>query len=471
MGRVRLLSRCAVLCAALCALLVLSSCSSNRSAPSSSASTSPAAQAVGAGTTRFGTLASPCGKGHATGATDQGVTDSTIDIAYGDDAGYSGDPGVTEMSDAVKAFMKWCNDQGGILGRQVVGQYYDAAVFNVVPQVKQACKTAFMLVGEGWALDEAGEEFRVGCNLPAVPAYTAGVDIANGPEMFQPAPNPDDYLPASDLFQIAKLFPAAVKAAAPLNTTLSSSQVSIAKVLQAGTEAGFQWLNCNVTLNFLGEPDYLPYAQKFKSCGAKLIFSNQPPGPLTYDLLTAMDQLNYHPIILGEADVYGVAMAQWNTAGFGNNVYVRQAFQPLENASVVPAVNQYLSVVHASGGKVGQLGEQAASAFLLWATAAKECGSHLTRQCMVNELSQIHSWDGGGLQATADPGNNMPAACGMLVKLTGTAWSQVYPQTKGQMECSPNFVVKITGAAVGTTLNSSRLSTKFLGPSVILPQK
>ena len=41
-------------------------------------------------TTTFGTLPSPCGKGHATGATDQGVTNTTINIAYGDDRGFSG---------------------------------------------------------------------------------------------------------------------------------------------------------------------------------------------------------------------------------------------------------------------------------------------------------------------------------------------------------------------------------------------
>ena len=467
MGRGRLLSAGAGLGVAL----ILSACGSSRSPSGTANSTSGSGTSGTAAAGRFGTLASPCGKGTATGATDQGITDSTIDIAYGDDAGYAGDPGVTEMSDAVKAFMTWCNAQGGILGRHVVGQYYDAAVFNVVPGVQQACKSAFMLVGEGWALDQAGEEFRVGCNLPAVPAYTAGVDVANGPEMIQPLPNPDDYLPSSDLFQVAQLFPAAIKAAAPLNTTLSASQVSINKVVQAATKAGFKWLGgCNVTVNFLGEPDYTPFASRFQSCGARLVFSNQPPGPLTYNLLTAMNQLGYHPIILGEADVYGVAMAQWNTAGFGNNVYVRLAVQPLENASSVPAVSQYLSIVRASGGKVGPLGEQAASAFLLWATAARDCGSHLTRQCMVNELSKIHTWTGGGLHATTDPGGNKPADCGLLVKLTGTAWSQVYPKTKGQMQCSPSFVVKITGSAVGTTLNGSRLSTKFLGPSVILPQ-
>jgi len=433
-------------------------------APASSTPSSTAPPEV-----KFGTLASPCGSGTASGATAQGVTDKTITIAYGDDAGYVGDPGVTEMSDAVKTFIKWCNDQGGILGRQVVGNYYDAAAFNVVAKVQDACKSAFMLVGEGWVLDTGAEETRVACNLVAVPAYTAGVDVSNGPMMFQPLPNPDDFLPSSSLYEAAQLWPAQVKAADAIHTTVSASEVSTAKVTEAGTAAGFTWLNCGVKVNFGGEPSYTPFAQRFKACGAQLVFTNQPPGPLTYNFLTAMDQLSFHPIILGEADVYSPAMAQWNTAGIGDNVYVRLAVQPLENASIVPAVQQYVTLVKADGGKVGPLGEQAASAFLLWATAAKSCGSTLTRQCMVDALSKIHKWDGGGVHAVTDPGANLPTDCGLLMKLTGTSWAQFYPKTPGQMDCDPKYVAPITGTAVGTTLNANRISTKYLGPSVITP--
>ena len=58
----------------------------------------------GASAATFGTLPSPCGTGHAGGSTDQGVTGSTISIAYGDDRGFSGSPGLDqEMGDAVKA--------------------------------------------------------------------------------------------------------------------------------------------------------------------------------------------------------------------------------------------------------------------------------------------------------------------------------------------------------------------------------
>ena len=106
--------------------------------------------------TDFGTMASPCGKGDAKGATAQGVTDTSITIGYGDDAGYPASPGLNkEMSDAIKAMMKWCNDQGGINGRQVVGNYHDAAIMNVNNAMTDACAKDFMLVGEGWSLDSA----------------------------------------------------------------------------------------------------------------------------------------------------------------------------------------------------------------------------------------------------------------------------------------------------------------------------
>ena len=124
---------------------------------------------------KFGTLASPCGPGSATGATDQGVTNKTISIGYGDDAGYSGQPGLDqEMGDAVKAMIAWCNAQGGIDGRKIVGDYYDAAVLNVNQQMTQACKTDFMMVGQGFSLDELGEQTRLGCNLVQVPGFAVG---------------------------------------------------------------------------------------------------------------------------------------------------------------------------------------------------------------------------------------------------------------------------------------------------------
>ena len=74
-------------------------------------------------------------------------------------------------------------------------------------------------------------------------------------------------------------------------------------------------------------------------------------------------------------------------------------------------MQKYVSLVTADGGKVSQLGQQAASSFLLWATEAKACGSTLTRQCMINNLSKVHGWTGGGLSAPGE-GKNMPPSAG-----------------------------------------------------------
>ena len=109
-----------------------------------------------------------------------------------------------------------------------------------------------------------------------------------------------------------------------------------------------------------------------------------------------------------DSGAYTAAFAKWNTDGLANNVYVRLSYEPLEAAKVVPAVAQYISIVKKYGGLTSQLGEQSTSSFLLWATEAKACGSTLTRQCMINHLSKVTTWTGGGLNASGNPAKNMP---------------------------------------------------------------
>ncbi|MDT5283882.1 MAG: hypothetical protein QOJ20_5077, partial [Mycobacterium sp.] len=458
-------------CVLVLGALVAAGCgSSSRKSDSSSGTSTTAAGSTAS--TKFGDLDSPCGKGTAKGATDQGVTDTAITVEYGDDAGFTASPGLNkEMGDAMKGMLKWCNDQGGILGRQVTGVYGDAAITAVNTKMQEACKTAFMLVGTGWALDGASEATRLQCGLPAVPGFAVSPEYANGPMMYQAVPNPADQTPASNVYEAAQLWPDKIKKADIVHSTLvSATETSSAKVRQAGDQAGFHWLDCGVTLNYNGEADYKPFAQKFQSCGAEILFLNLSPGPVVYGLIQAMDQLNYHPIILGEANLYSPQMSKWNTAGLADNLYVREAFQPLENADLIPAVKTYLDAVKATGGDASQLGEQTASSFLLWATVAKGCGSTLTRQCMINGLAKVHKWTGGGLHSPADPGANTPPTCGLLIKLTKTTYAQSFPTKRGTLDCNDKYGVKLSGAAISTALGPDRIATKFLTGKELKPQ-
>ena len=58
---------------------------------------------------------------------------------------------------------------------------------------------------------------------------------------------------------------------------------------------------------------------------------------------------------------------------------------PFEQADSNPATKQYIDLVKASGGDISTLGALSASAFLLWATAANQCGANVTRDCVVSQ--------------------------------------------------------------------------------------
>jgi hypothetical protein len=367
--------------------------------------------------------------------------------------------------------ISWCNAQGGIDGRKIVPDYYDASVTDVGSVMTQACKQDFMLVGEGFALDGAAEQTRLGCNLASVPGFTVAPVVANAYEMYQASPNPANASPVSSAYQAEKLFGSKTKHVGVYNSTLSTQQASTTKAEQAFTTAGWKFLpNCSAVINYNGEANYTPFVQKLQSCGAQIIFNDATPGPTLYGAFEAQNQIGYDPIWVMDSGSYTAAFAQWNTEGLANNVYVRLSYEPLEASKVVPAVSQYLSIVKKYGGLTSQLGEQASSSFLLWATEAKACGSTLTRQCMVNHLAKVTNWTGGGLNASGNPSKNIPPDCGLLMKLDGTKWVQAYPKKLGTFDCSPKYVVPNTGSVIGTTLNSEGYATQYATSSVIKPQ-
>ena len=80
---------------------------------------------------------------------------------------------------------------------------------------------------------------------------------------------------------------------------------------------------------------------------------------------------------------YDNTFRDWNTSGFADKVYMGYTFTPFEEASYVarPPSSTW-TCSQASGGDISQLGMQAASSFLMWATASKSCGSDLTRECV-----------------------------------------------------------------------------------------
>ena len=448
--------------AALALTLTAAACGSDRESADAGQTGASADPAAASGTT-FGDLASPCGEGDAKGATDQGVTDDSIAIGYGDDRGFAAAPGLNEeMGDAVKAMIDWCNKQGGINGRQIVGHQYDAAMTNAAAVVQKACKQDFMLVGQGFAYDEAAEPFRVGCDLPTVAGFAIGPNATMGPDKFESVPLPVDHYNAANLASDMEVYPEVKTGVTALGSTSPAVQQGVHTVVEAFGELGAKVQDCGVTLSQDGEANYVPFAEKLKECQASALWVTNSPSPIAFGLLEALQRVDAKMKLVFESTWYNDVTRQWNKQSHAaDGMITGLVFQPLENADVVPAVKDYLDIVQGAGAKPGLLGMQAVSSFLLWADVAKECGADLTRDCMVEGLKNVHEWTGGGLHAPTDPGSNMPAKCSLVVELEGDQFKQVFPEERGQFNCSEDYVVPTDPAAVGVKLDDNRISTAF----------
>ena len=417
----------------------------------------------------FGDAPWPCSAGTAANTdsgSEVGVTKDAISIATGDDAGFVASPGLDhEITDAMKALVSKCNDLGGINGRKIALNYYDAKIFEVPAAMQAACDAKnFFLVGEGWAFDSNQEEIRLGCKLPAVPTFAVSAAFAHGPDVYQAVPNPADETTAGVYPQIAKLFPDAVKKAATLAGNFSATQETRDKVVLAAAQFGWNFVSTKLEYNAGGETDWTPFVKQLQSAGAQIVdwAGTCLPGLQLFAQTAKTNGLSIQ--IVTDTNHYTPQCAAANTDGAMDNVYIRTAFVPFEDAAANKATQDYLDLMKEKGGDIAQLGAQATTTFLLWATAAQKCGAELTRACVLQNLKDTHSWTGHGLHAGGDPGANIPPKCGAVLRIQGTKYVRVVPAEAGKFECDDSWIAKTPTAAVtAAKLDANRISHQFGG--------
>src|SRR3546814_14330790 len=88
------------------------------------------------------------------------------------------------------AFTKWCNEHGGILGRELDLSDVDVELFGYGPVVSQAGDRDFALVGGGAVFDDDPNGVRIGCGLPNIAGYVVSAPARLADLQVQPIPNP-----------------------------------------------------------------------------------------------------------------------------------------------------------------------------------------------------------------------------------------------------------------------------------------
>jgi ABC-type branched-subunit amino acid transport system substrate-binding protein len=443
--------------AAAAALVLLGACSSDRGADESGGvadgPTDTAAPASGDG---YGTLPSPCSDGEASpvpsGADSQGVEGDRILVGTVSDPGFAGRPGLNqELFDAGRAFVDWCNDQGGINGRTLELTEYDAAITEYAPRIREACDREFALVGGGGAQDSEWATTGQACGLVDIAGYAATPEKAGSTghqdvlerRTVQVVPNPQDEFPVGPVHLLAEENPEALAHIGIINADFATLALIAARTRESYEQLGGTIVS-EQTYNVLGEANWAPLAQRLQDDGVRwLNFVGE--GEFLAQLQQAMVEIGYEPeVTLQDTNFYDQTYLEAAGAA-ADGTYLRTAFVPFEEASTVPATQQYVDLVSGIDGKVALLGAQSTSAWLLFAQSADQCDDDgdLTRTCLLETAASVTEWDGGGLHAPANPSENEGPRCSMVLQVQDGGFTRYAPADG--FECSEDSVVDLEG--------------------------
>ncbi len=404
-----------------------------------------AATALDAG--GFGDLEAVCQEGDASGATAPGVTDTTITVGTMTDKG-SVVPGLNEeMYDTAVAFTEWCNEHGGILGREIVLSDVDAKLFDYEPAVTEACGRDFALVGGGAVFDEDPNDVRIGCDLPNIAGYVVSARGRSADLQVQPIPNTIYNIAMGRYNAAAREFPDG----GDRYGIMASAIPSVLLVKQQSTEVaeskGFE-LVYQFDYQTQGETGWPNFVQEMQDKDVKILeFIGQPQNLI--ELTDEMDIAGWHPeVILLSGNFYDNLYKEG--ASPESNLFIQSVFHPLEMADENKATQDFLDLMdqYNPNGKVALLGQQGLSSWLLFATAAAACGSELTAECLLTEAAAQEDWTAGGMHARQTPGNEVPSPCFLLLGLDDSGFvynEEATAPTEGIYNCDEENNFEMTG--------------------------
>ena len=419
----------------------------------------------GGGAEPFGTMANPCGpntSGTPNTATGTGVTaDEIVVTTISDPGGVR--PGLNQgIFDSMLAFADWCNSFGGINGRTLTVVARDAKIFEYLQRVTEACTDSFALVGGLGVTDDQGVQAIQDCGLVNVPGATVSSAATEADRTYQPLPNPVNTFQTGSAQWIASQFPDAPPKAALIYSSVPSVKVQAERRVEAYTQKGYTFLSNDAAA--VGEVNWGPLVVKMKDAGARY-FTPTTSFEELVPLQKEMGAQGFQPDVIElETNFYNQkfpVLAQEQGAQI-DNTYVRLTTWPFEEADARPAMRSYLDILEAGapGAQPEQLGVQAFSAGLLFATAAKAAGNDLTRDRLIAELENIHEWDAGGLHGTTDPGANIPQTCFVMMQVSYEGFTRRYPlpdadeeiyEAGNGMACPTDATVTLTGDYGSTT--------------------
>ncbi|MGH2728809.1 MAG: ABC transporter substrate-binding protein, partial [Actinomycetota bacterium] len=371
--------------------------------------------------------APPGGNG---GATDKGVTATSITLTTASDV--SGVQGGLFKSthQAMSAWAAMINSQGGLFGRRINLKPRDTQARDTqnAAVVLDACADSFALVGSMSAFDGGGASAGQECGIPDITAITVNDKRAKATNVYPVYPVRADKIPIGTANYIKEKYPGVIQNAAMVYLNAGVTKSNAQQRVKAYESVGFKFKYYEVQIL---EANYTPTVQKMRDDGVKYV-SMVANYQSIQKLLLAMDQQNWFPEV---RDWDSVAYAQPFlscgggpcTAADGSLIFMNITMN--EEAAGNPELQlyqQWLSRV-APGAKPDYFGFYAWSAGQLFAKVHKDVGAKITRKAFLDALKSVHSWNGNGLHAAHDIGNKIMSPCFMYVEVKSNKFARKDP--------------------------------------------
>ncbi len=439
-------------------IAAIAGCGRSGSSPSATASktsgASPSATATTSAAGDFGDLKAICGPGKPTGGTGRGLSASTIDIGTMADPGSAAAPGLgKEFFQVGDAFVKWCNDAGGINGRKIVLTKYDAKLFNVAQQMILACQHEFMLVGNGNGLDQAGAAPRLNCKLGQISSYVTSPATVNAGLQVQPTPNPYGQLQVGPFRLLGLKYPSTLKT----GVAIGGSNFASLRPQGLRTKEGVAQIGFKIA-DYSERPpavtNWRPYMEEINQSGAKGYMNATGSAAYIAPELSSIKDvgLKLDWMLLGNAYYEPQTIAAVKSAGSAAPIYQYFSHVPFE-MDTDPVVKQIKTIMTAGTASptYTDFTALAFNAWTLWAKSATACGNTLTQDCVLAKAGAEKAWTAGGLfpPRDTDPKNPQQTTCYVMMDVTPTGFvydKDVTQPNSGIYNCDPKNVVKLANS-------------------------
>ena len=414
----------------------------------------PAAAAPGAGPAGAAADTRSAPPGGNGGATDTGITDTTITIANVSDIS-GAVPGLFEDAQlAVKAYVAYFTArEATIYGRQLRLLSLDSRLDTGANRSAsiQACNDAFAGVGSVSAFDQGGAPVVRECGFPDLRSLSNSGEMKSVSTAFpvNPAGSPGD----RGLGQYgwpAQRFPDAVKSAAFLFIDGGAVTRELAEEDVLATEAFLGYDFVYTAAIGITETNYSPFVQQMKSKGVRYVTfvgAYQQAAAVAKE----MQRQGFVP------DVYSPTVTAYDDdflaiAGpAAEGAYIAVATSLNEERAANEELQlyaQWLDQIE-PGAVPTSIGQYAWSAAKLFVEKMKEIGPRPTRKALLEAMPSVTAYTGGGLLAPANIGGRQLNDCAQFVQVQGGRFVRVEPAAANQRRCGDGVVNVRTGRRLG----------------------